>query len=183
MPAFLPLLFLLGISLIIKEHFKTGRRVSFLIAACVTGTLITFITETLSLFDALSFFPVLAVWSLLFVLTFIFALPHLKTATAGWNAFKFDRDEKIILLLIGTTVLITGLTAFVSVTNSWDSLSYHLGRVEHWIQNKTVAYYPTNIKRQLYYCPWAEYAITQLWILGGGNHPPMGCNGWLCWDP
>jgi 4-amino-4-deoxy-L-arabinose transferase-like glycosyltransferase len=36
------------------------------------------------------------------------------------------------------------------------------------MQNNSVAHYPTNILRQLYFAPWAEFAIMHLQILCGG---------------
>jgi len=48
-------------------------------------------------------------------------------------------------------------------------MTYHMARVAHWIQNQTVAHYPTHITRQFYQPPWAEYAIMHLQILSGGD--------------
>ena len=50
-----------------------------------------------------------------------------------------------------------------------DSLIYHLARVVHWVQNASVAHYPTHVLRQLHLAPWAEFAILQFQILTGGN--------------
>ena len=36
----------------------------------------------------------------------------------------------------------------------------------HWVQDRSVAFYPTHITHQLYYPPWAEYAMLQLLLLG-----------------
>ncbi len=38
-------------------------------------------------------------------------------------------------------------------------MTYHLSRVEHWIQNRNIEFYPTNINRQLIFTPFAEYII------------------------
>jgi len=67
-------------------------------------------------------------------------------------------------------VLVVVLIASLAPPNSWDSMVYHMGRVVHWIENRNVDHYPTNITRQLISAPWAEYAIAQLQILSGGDH-------------
>ncbi|WP_071517274.1 glycosyltransferase family 39 protein [Geitlerinema sp. PCC 9228] len=62
-------------------------------------------------------------------------------------------------------VATVGAIAFISPPNNWDSMTYHLGRVLHWIQNQSVDHYQTNIPRQLYSGPWGSYAIAHLQIL------------------
>ncbi len=52
---------------------------------------------------------------------------------------------------------------------NWDSMTYHMGRVVHWWANNSVAFYPTNIPRQLYSSPLAEYIVLQFFVLGGGS--------------
>ena len=49
-------------------------------------------------------------------------------------------------------------------------MTYHMSRVVHWIQNKSVWHYPTHILRQIELNPWAEFAITHLQILSGGDY-------------
>jgi len=44
-------------------------------------------------------------------------------------------------------------------------MAYHLPRVEHWIQNKNIYPYPTNIVRQLLTSPLSEYIIANFQIL------------------
>ena len=41
--------------------------------------------------------------------------------------------------------------------NNWDSMTYHLTRVEHWMQRQTVIHYATNNVRQVSQPPLAEY--------------------------
>jgi hypothetical protein len=41
----------------------------------------------------------------------------------------------------------TGLLAAVAWPSQWDSMVYHLPRIDHWIQNRSVAFYPTHILR------------------------------------
>jgi hypothetical protein len=71
----------------------------------------------------------------------------------------------IIAIVVGS-----GVSAAAGWPNQWDSMVYHLSRVDHWIQNRSVAFYPSHIIRQLYNPPWAEYAILHLSVLGGSEH-------------
>jgi Dolichyl-phosphate-mannose-protein mannosyltransferase len=50
---------------------------------------------------------------------------------------------------------------------SSDSLMYHLPRVEHWIQNGTVAPYATHFPHQVEMAPLHEYSMLQLHLLAG----------------
>jgi hypothetical protein len=50
---------------------------------------------------------------------------------------------------------------------SSDSLMYHLPRVEHWIQNGTVAPYATHVPHQVEMAPLHEYSMLQLHLLAG----------------
>jgi len=46
---------------------------------------------------------------------------------------------------------------------------FHMSRVVHWIQNKSVAHYPTHILRQLHQNPWSEFGILQFQILSSSD--------------
>ncbi len=59
--------------------------------------------------------------------------------------------------------------ALVAPPNTFDSMTYHMPRVMHWIENASVWPYPTNILRQLYMAPGAEFAILHLQLLAGSD--------------
>jgi hypothetical protein len=48
-------------------------------------------------------------------------------------------------------------------------MTYHLARVLHWQQDRSVALYATNIERQLHLTPGGEYGILRLDLLSGGD--------------
>jgi hypothetical protein len=52
---------------------------------------------------------------------------------------------------------------------TWDSLSYHLSRVAHWSQNRSVGHYLTGIERQNSMSPAAELLILNTYVLTGGD--------------
>jgi len=84
---------------------------------------------------------------------------------------RADRSRAFDPLWLGLGGLIaaTGLIALAAPPNTWDSMTYHMGRVAHWAQNGRVAPFATHIPRQLQYPPWAEFAILQLQVLSGGD--------------
>lgn len=80
---------------------------------------------------------------------------------SGSYSFCFYAFASLLLCLF--------LQALLAPPNNYDSMSYHMARVAHWIQNQNVAYFPTSIARQLYHNPMAEYLIVQLQLLSGGD--------------
>ena len=74
-----------------------------------------------------------------------------------WNNSKY----RILIPMI----VILGLTAFIYPPNNWDSMTYHMGRVAHWIQNGSIDYYETAIERQNIMGPGAEYIILFFQVL------------------
>jgi hypothetical protein len=70
---------------------------------------------------------------------------------------------------LGVILLLTGAIALLSPPNTWDSMTYHMPRVAHWSQAGSVAHYATHVLRQLWLGPGAEFAITHLYLLAGGD--------------
>jgi hypothetical protein len=63
-------------------------------------------------------------------------------------------------------LIATGLVAWFAPPNTFDSLTYHMSRVAHWAQNRSVGSYPTGIPRQAFMSPGAEVAVLQVYVLG-----------------
>jgi hypothetical protein len=68
---------------------------------------------------------------------------------------------------ISLLLAVTLFTALLYPPNTWDSMTYHMPRVVHWISLQSVDFYPTQITRQNNQLPLAEYAIMQLQLLSG----------------
>lgn len=66
-------------------------------------------------------------------------------------------------------VLIPLIAGLVYPPLTWDALTYHLPKVEHWLQNANVGHYPTSNLRQNILAPCAEYVLLQLRALSGGD--------------
>jgi hypothetical protein len=147
-------------------------RNSILSAAVTWGVLITFFTEILSLFQIITFSSVLILWLL-------------TNITLGWTYYRLIKTGKrkfyppqlpkitpvTVVLLAGVTFIVAtiSLIAIIAPPNNWDSLTYHMARVVHWIQNRNLAHYPTYYSAQLVHPPFAEFVILHLQILSGGD--------------
>jgi hypothetical protein len=173
MPSLVPILFFVIILLVFQNSdFGTSWRASFLVTALVWGISLTAMTELLSLFRLIEFWSIFALWTL----SCSVALIYLMRAgyKPGWSGIRasltsLSRSEPV--LLTGMALIITGvgITACISPPNNWDSMTYHMSRVVHWIQNGSIEHYPTSITRQLYLNPWAEFAILHFQILSGSD--------------
>ncbi|WP_232285803.1 ArnT family glycosyltransferase [Crocosphaera chwakensis] len=85
---------------------------------------------------------------------------------------NFPRITKLSWLLLGgilVIIILVGLIGIIAPPNNWDSMTYHMSRVMHWIQNQNLAHYPTYYSAQLVHPPLAEIGIMHLQILSGSD--------------
>ncbi len=135
------------------------------------GCMLFISTEFLSFLRLFSFFPLCLFWILaLLLLAALFfkgKIPH-----PPWKSLSpppLTMTEQFLLKYLALLTLVLGLLAVYMPPDTWDAMTYHMSRVMHWIQNQTVAAYPTHIQRQLMYNAFAEYWIAQFQILSGGD--------------
>lgn len=154
------------------------RRIA-LAGSTLVGMLVALSTEILSLFGALNRWTLLGFWSVsvlvalgvgirMGALESVSALVR-RRARAFWNYATASPWRLVVLLALLLFVAAIGLVALSAAPNNYDSLTYHMGRVAHWTQNESVAIYPSVINRQYEYPPFAEYVITQLQLMTGGD--------------
>ena len=162
---------LLPILVLILIIFWISRRSSCVISSVLVGSLVWSLfsvtqIQILSLAGAISFLPVLGSW--LFALSIVlFSITRTPSAARVLKPLTgADRSVAAILLAIGAITLVTALFC---PPNTWDSLTYHVARVEHWIQNRSLVFYPTSIPRQILLPEAAEILILHLRILSGGD--------------
>jgi hypothetical protein len=120
------------------------------------GVITVALTEGLSLFHALNRATVLASWAL------VVAIFLARRGLRGWSRPTVDPRVAMVLA-------ITGVIAIIAPPNGWDALSYHMSRVVYWIQNGSVAHFPTHNIRQVAFSPFAEFGILHLQLIWGGD--------------
>lgn len=120
--------------------------------------------ELLSLFKSINSFSFLAIWlsSFFIQLVILFYLIKSKQIVLQyfvWSKNEITNDNLFAAIVIAFYSTILFLIAIIYPPSNWDSMTYHLPRVMHWIQNGNVAHYTTNIIWQNYQPPFAEYLI------------------------
>ncbi|MFI7608540.1 hypothetical protein ACIBTV_25785 [Micromonospora sp. NPDC049366] len=97
------------------------------------------------------------------------------SARAGWSARLADRwrtagrVDRLLAGTVGGLVLVELLIALLAEPNNFDSQTYHLPKVEHWVAQGALEFWPTAIHRQVTIPPGAEYLLLHLRLLSGGD--------------
>ena len=82
-------------------------------------------------------------------------LKRLSTEDRVWLA--------VIVVIFGVLVAV----GLIYPPSNGDSMVYHLARVEHWIQNRTVASFATHYLAQVEFSPLGEYNLAHVQLLSG----------------
>jgi hypothetical protein len=173
---FLPLA-TLGLGVLLLHRQDAGRIEAVPVAPLLWAYGVALVCEALSLFQALTFASLVVIWGLAVIALILLLLrtrPDMPAPRRWLNGVRQAATGLIaeewalgaVLLVIGGATL---LIALVSPPGTWDSQSYHLPRIEHWIQNGSLAFYRTAIDRQLTMPGLAELLILQLRLLSGGD--------------
>jgi hypothetical protein len=161
-----------------RRRIGPDWRLSFLLATIAWGALLAVGTESLSVGTALNSMGVRLWWLLCNACLWsgLFLSRRKSTAPAPWNFANelasfaaWPTDAGLMLGAAALFAAFLGGIALLTPSNNWDSLTYHLARVMHWLQQQSVAHYPTNMDAQLQLGPWSEFVQAHLWLLWGGD--------------
>ncbi len=147
-------------------------RLNLLLGWAVWGAVLTALTEVSGALGLLGRLPLAAGWGVVLLAGLSIlrrwrrrsSLPALSS-----KPVSIGMGDGLLLAGLGVISLATFVIALVAAPNNWDSMVYHLSRVMHWLQNQSLAFYPTHILRQLYLNPWTEYVHANLYALSGGD--------------
>ncbi|MFG3700855.1 hypothetical protein ACGF5C_23530 [Micromonospora sp. NPDC047620] len=79
------------------------------------------------------------------------------------------RGERLLAGTVGGLLLVELLIALLAEPNNFDSQTYHLPKVEHWVAQGDLDFWPTAIHRQVTIPPGAEYLLLHLRLFTGGD--------------
>ncbi len=89
--------------------------------------------------------------------------------------------ERAGYAVIAACLVVTLFVALWAAPNNWDSMTYHLARVEMWRELEAVRHYATHIEPQLYQPPGAELMVAQPYVLSGGSDVLVSVVQWAAY--
>ncbi|GAA0714900.1 hypothetical protein Drose_02125 [Dactylosporangium roseum] len=149
-------------------------------AGIVIGGVAVLLAELLSALGALHRLWIVLAWLLVasggaLLLHRRRAVPPIPRSWSSWASWarKYWESaplaERLAAGALGVLFLADLLVALVAPPNNFDSQTYHLPKIEHWVARGDVGFYPTVIDRQLAMAPGAEYLLLHLRLLTGGD--------------
>lgn len=147
-------------------------RQAFLRASLLWSALAILGIETLSLLNQVTVAGLGGLWGAAAIATAVI----LRRRMVHGSALRLPRLRvpsswlsRVLLVAIAGICLITGLVAWLAPPQTADSLNYHMTRVAHWAQNRSVAHYATDIEAQNSRSPGAELLVLQYYVLLQGD--------------
>lgn len=90
-------------------------------------------------------------------------------ASAKNQIWKQYRQHWLVYTIVLCSVTLIAIAALLRSPDNGDSMTYHLSRIMHWIQNKSTRYYGAGTDIQNRYPSLAEYLVSQILILGAND--------------
>ena len=151
---------------------RHGLRQSFVFAATMYTLCLVCATEVFSIWNLLRLEPLLVFWTGCTILS-VFYLSRYgdwratrRAMQGAWTICRTSRFNLGAVVVILATIL---LIAVVAPPNNWESMVLRMTRVVMWIQQGSIAHYPTSDLHQLFHPPLSEWNILHFQILSGGD--------------
>ena len=152
-----------------QQGIFTSIRIGLIYSLLIFAFLTYLFCEILSINNSLNEVNLSIAWS---IVLFLFTTKVYKIKWTLERAAIFL--PQMYVVYIGFTfvlILIPLLVLSILIPpNNWDSMSYHMTRVEEWRQNLNVYPFPTSNIRQINVPPLAEYIILNLQILSQSDY-------------
>lgn len=158
-----------------KLNHNAGIIKSFLVLCSI----LVLATETLSYFNLLNAVNIIVFWCL-FLFFLIFCLFKLRFSLKKFVYKKIiflihlfaslTLFQKLIIGFISTSLITLFIQGIVYPPNNWDSLTYHLTRIMHWVSNESVDHFPSHVLRNLYQPPFSEYFVLNINLIMGNDY-------------
>ncbi|NIM92265.1 MAG: phospholipid carrier-dependent glycosyltransferase [Anaerolineales bacterium] len=148
-------------------------RQSALRSAILCGVFGILSAEILSLVSGITPLGLGLSWSFL-ILVAIYALrkQHLKTGSIQLPTIRFPQSwfDRVLIVGILVIIIITGVLGLLSPPQSVDSLHYHMSRIAHWAQERSIWHFATGIRVENSLTPGAEILMLHPYVLSQSDY-------------
>ena len=152
-----------------QQGIFTSIRIGFIYSLIIFAFLTYLFCELLSINNSLNEINLSVAWAIVLI---VFAIKVYKLKWV-WESPVISLPQMYVVYIGFTILLILIPLLILSIfipPNNWDSMSYHMTRVEEWRQNLNVYPFPTSNIRQINVPPLAEYIILNLQILSHSDY-------------
>ncbi|WP_186315708.1 hypothetical protein [Catellatospora sichuanensis] len=143
-----------------------------------TGAFAVVVVEAAGALGALNGPTIAACWALVLVIMTVMLIRRpgwrepvgragLARLRSGWAAA--DRVQRLMVVVTGGLILAELAVALLAEPNNFDSQTYHLSRIEHWVAAEDVNFFATAIHRQVTLAPGGEFLLAHLRLLTGSD--------------
>lgn len=137
--------------------------------AWIKGTLVwcgclLFHIEILSAFNMVKWWTVFVFWAAvdLFLLIWLLKKSRIfKTQILWGRLYNAVVGHKLFTIVFGLMFVY----AILTVPYNWDSMTYHLPRIIHWVQNQSVTHYATHNVKQVANPAFHEFICMDIYLL------------------
>ncbi len=170
MALLLPLISALLLTLVLASRKKSGLYEGITQALLTMSLVVAASSELLSQFNAFTAQALTITWVCILVCCVCWLYFEREGIT---DVLKSTQQAIVTNKLLSLGLFATFVAVFVQGVvyppNNWDSMTYHLGRVVHWVSNQNIEAYPTHIYRQIWQPPLSELWLAQVCMLGGSD--------------
>jgi hypothetical protein len=85
------------------------------------------------------------------------------------SAPRLSPVEVVMLSIVALQIVLLAIVAMAYPPNNYDSMVYHMPRIMHWEQQRSVAFYPTGAVMQVRGAPFNAYAIAHPLLVAGSD--------------
>src|SRR5688500_19160981 len=165
-----------------RNRIDADWRLSWALASVTWGGLLTFTIELGSLGRLLTAPVLWIVWVALDLALFgvVVSLARkrgirIADALRAWLRNlpvpfrQWPLDARCYVVVTAAFALLLFGVAITFATTNWDSLTYHLSRIMHWMQAGSIEHFRTHNTRQVEFAPWQSFLSLTLYLLWGGD--------------
>ncbi|WP_432984414.1 ArnT family glycosyltransferase [Dactylosporangium sp. CA-233914] len=138
-------------------------------AGLIFGTAAVLLVELLSFAGWLNRPVIITLWLVAAAAVGYFGYKRIRALILRELWTEATRGERAVAVILALLFAADLLIALLAPPNNFDSQTYHLPKIEHWVAQGGVDFYPTIIDRQLAMAPGAEYILLHLRLLTGGD--------------
>ncbi|MGX5688868.1 ArnT family glycosyltransferase [Arcticibacter tournemirensis] len=156
----------------VTYSFEGNLLLSILLSTVLTSLFIVLSSEALSTINMFNYTGIVINWVIAttVMVAVAFYVKSLKTIPEIIGYLKeLVKEYKLASTFVIIAVLLLLVQGIIYPPNNWDSMTYHMGRIVHWLSNNNIYPFPTSIYRQIYQPPLAEYWIAHICILASSD--------------